>query len=152
MRRRLTIVLPCLLLAALIAGHTAAWFAGTRVLDRGFATWVARQRAAGWQVDAGTPVRGGWPLAASLRIPDMAIAAGPPGAPGRVTWHGELVVLSLAATSPDHLGIDLVGAQSLRVAPDSDRPFTADRLHLDVPLNRTTRIGTAGLEIGRAHV
>jgi hypothetical protein len=147
MRRRLTIVLPCLLLAALIAGHTAAWFAGSRLLDRGFATWVARQRAAGWQVDAGTPVRGGWPLAASLRIPDMAIAAGPPEAPGRVSWHGELVVLSLTATRPDHLGIDLVGAQSVRIAPDPDRPFTADRLRLDVPLSRTARTQTAGLEV-----
>jgi hypothetical protein len=147
MRRRLTIVLPCLLLGALIAGHTAAWFAGSRLLDRGFAIWVARQRAAGWQVEAGTPVRGGWPLAASLRIPDMALAAGPPGAPGRVSWHGERVVLSLTATRPDHLGIDLVGAQSVRISPDPDRPFTAERLHLDIPLSRAARVGTAGLEV-----
>lgn len=147
MRRRLTIVLPCLLLAALIAGHTAAWFAGGRVLDRGFTTWVARQRAAGWEVKAGTPVRGGWPLAASLSIPDMAVTAGPPGAPGRVSWHGELVVLSLTAISPDHLGIDLVGAQSVRIAPDPDRPFAADRLHLDVPLSRAAQIRTAGVEV-----
>ncbi len=147
MRRRLTIVLPCLLLAALIAGDTAAWFAGSHVLARGFATWVARQRAAGWQVDAGSPVRGGWPLAASLSIPDLAVAAGPPGAPGRVSWHGELVVLSLTATRPDHLGVDLVGAQSLRIAPGEDRPFSADRLHIDVPLTRAARVQTAALEV-----
>ena len=147
MRRRLTIVLPCLLLVALIAGHTVAWFAGGRVLDRGFTTWVAQQRAAGWQIDTGTPVRGGWPFAASLRIPDMAVTAGPPGAPGRVSWHCELVVLSLTAISPDHLGIDLVGAQSLRIAPDPERAFSADRLHVDVPLSRAARIGTAGLEV-----
>src|SRR5271167_4853862 len=140
MRRRLTIVLPCLLLAALIAGHTAAWFIGSRALDRGFAAWVTQQRAAGWQVDAGTPVRGGWPLAADLRIPDLALTAGPPDAPGRVSWHDELVVLSLTATNPDHLGIDLDGAQSLRIAPDQDRPFGADRMHIDVPLSRATRI------------
>jgi len=147
MRRRLTIVLPSLLLAALIAGHTAAWFVGGRVLDRGLATWVERQRAAGWQVEAGTPVRGGWPFAASLRIPDMAVAAGPPGATGRVSWHDELVVLSLTATSPDHLGIDLVGVQALRIAPDAERPFSADRFHLDIPLTRAARIPTAGLVV-----
>ena len=84
MRRRLTIVIPCLLLAALIAGHTALWFAAANHLDAGFNTWVAQRRAAGWQVDAGTPVRGGWPLAATLSVPDLALSAGPQGAPGRV--------------------------------------------------------------------
>ena len=147
MRGRLTIVLPCLLLVALVAGHTVAWFAGSRVLDAGFATWVARQRAAGWQVDSETPVRGGWPLAATLSIPHMALAAGPPGAPDRLSWHGDLVVLSLTALSPDHLGIDLVGAQSLRIPPEPDQSFGADRMHVDVPLSRATRIPTAGLEV-----
>ena len=61
MRRALKIGLPCLLLVALIAGYTAAWFAASRYLGTGFDTWVARQRAAGWQVEAGTPVRGGTP-------------------------------------------------------------------------------------------
>jgi hypothetical protein len=147
MRRKLTIVLPCLLLAALVAGHTAAWFAGSRYLETGFNGWVAQRRAAGWQVEAGTPVRGGWPLAATLTVPDLALSAGPQGALGRVSWRGERVMLSLAMTSPDRLGIDLVGAQSVRIAPGPDVPFTADRLRVEVPLGRAEHAPTAGLEV-----
>jgi len=147
MRRALTIVLPCLVLVALIAGHTVAWFAASRFLDRGFDAWVAQRRAAGWQVEAGTPVRGGWPLAATLTVPDLALEAGPEGAPGRVSWHGERVVLSLAATSPDRLGIDLAGAQSLRVAPGPEVAFSADRLHVEVTLARGAPAPTARLEV-----
>jgi len=147
MRRKLTIVLPCLLLALLVAGHSSAWFAASQHLNTGFDAWVAQQRAAGWQIDAGTPRRGGWPLAATLIVPDLALSAGPQDAPGHVAWHGERVVLSLTITSPDRLGIDLVGAQSVRVAPGADQPFSADRLHLDVPFLRNTAAPTATLEI-----
>jgi hypothetical protein len=148
MRRKLTIILSSLLLAALVAGHTAAWFAAANHLDTGFNAWVAQRRAAGWQVDAGTPVRGGWPLAATLTVPDVALSAGPQGAPGRVAWHGQSVVLTLAITSPDRLGIDLDGAQTLRIAPGPEQPFSADRLHVEVPLIRTTTaVPPASLEV-----
>lgn len=151
MRRRLTIVLPCLLLAALIAGHTAAWFAAANYLDTGFNAWAAQRRAAGWQVDAGTPVRGGWPLAATLSVPDLALSAGPEGAPGRFAWHGQRVVLTLAMTSPDRLGIDLVGAQSLRIAPGPELPFSADRLHVEIPFTRAAPAPTGSLEVRALH-
>ncbi len=153
MRRTLTIVLPCLVLAALIAGHTAAWFAATRFLDRGFDAWVAKRRAAGWQVEAGTKVHGGWPLAATLTVPDLALEAGPEGVPGRVSWHGERVVLSLLATSPDRLGINLDGAQSLRVAPGPAVAFSATTMHVEVTLARGAPAPTARLEVRglRAH-
>jgi len=148
MRRKLTIILPGLLLAALVAGHTAAWFAAASHLDTGFNAWAAQRRAAGWQVDAGTPVRGGWPLAATLTIPDLALSAGPQDAPGRVAWHGQRVVLTLAMTSPDRLGIDLVGAQTLRIAPGPELPFSADRLHVEVPFIRATSSPAAGTPTG----
>lgn len=147
MRRRLTIGLPCLLLAVLVAGHTAAWFGATHALENGFARWATRRRAAGWQVDAGTPVRGGWPLAAALSLPDVTIAAGPQGGSGRVAWHAERVVLSLTATSPDRVGIDLEGGQSVRVGSGTDRTFNADRLHVEVPLRRAGQVPTAALEV-----
>jgi Uncharacterized protein conserved in bacteria (DUF2125) len=147
MRRKLTILLPCLVLVMLVAGHTVAWFAASRYLESGFNDWAAHRRAAGWQVEAGTPMRGGWPLAATLTVPDLALSAGAPNALGRVSLHAERVVLSLAATSPDRLGIDLNGAQSVQVAPGPDVPFTADRLHVEVPLGRSTAAPAAGLEV-----
>jgi hypothetical protein len=147
MRRALKIGLPCLLLVTLIAGYTAAWFAASRYLGTGFDTWVARQRAAGWLVEAGTPVRGGWPLAATLTVPELALDAGPEGVPGRVSWHAGQVVLSLAATSPDRLGIDLAGAQSLQIAPGPEVAFSADRMHVEVTLTRGAPARTAALEV-----
>jgi hypothetical protein len=147
MRRKLRIILPCLLLATLAAGHTAAWLAATRALETGFHAWETKRRAAGWQVDGGTPVRGGWPVAASLTVPDLAIAAGPPGASGDVSWHAARVVLNLSATSPDRLGIDLVGTQTARVAPGPEVTFTADRLHAEVPFAHAAMALTATLEV-----
>jgi hypothetical protein len=147
MRRALTVVLPCFLLAAMIVGHTVAWYAASRYLAVGFDTWVAQRRAAGWQVDAGVPARGGWPMAATLTVPDLALSAGPAGGPGRISWHAAQVTLSLAVTSPDRLGIDLAGAQSLRVAPWPELPFTADRLRVEVPLTRAMSTPSAGLDI-----
>ncbi len=147
MRRALTIGLPCLLLAVLIAGYTAAWFAACRYLGAGFEAWVAHQRSAGWQVETGTPVRGGWPLAATLTVPGVALEAGAEGVPGRVSWHAAQVVLSLTATSPDRLGVDLGGAQSLRVAPGPEVTFSAERMHVEVPLGRGTPARAASLEV-----
>src|SRR5271165_2333045 len=151
MRRRLTIVLPCLLLSILIVGHTAAWFAAGWYLDRSFNAWVAQRRAAGWQVEAGSKQRGGWPLAATLTVPDLALDAGAEGVPGRVSWHAARVVLRLAATSPDRLGIDLAGAQSVRIAPGPELPFSAERLHAGVTLGRATPAPMAGLEVRGLH-
>jgi hypothetical protein len=135
------------LLVALIAGHTAAWFAASHYLATGFDTWTAQRRAAGWQVEGGTPVRGGWPLAATLTVPDLALAAGPEGAPGRVSGHTERMVLSLTALHPDRLGIDLVGTQTVRIAPGPEQTFSADRLHVEVLLTRAASAPTVGLEV-----
>ena len=147
MRRKLTILLPCLVLVMLVAGHTAAWFAASRYLESGFNDWAAHRRAAGWQVEAGTPVHGGWPLAASLSVPDVTLSAGPQHALGRVSLHAERVVLSLTMTSPDRLGIDLNGAQTVQVDPGPELPFSAGRLHVDVPLGRATSAPAAVLEV-----
>ena len=146
MRRKLTILLPCLVLVMLGAGHTAAWFAASRYLEIGFNDWVANRSAAGWQIEAGTPVRGGWPLAASLTVPDLALSAGPQHALGRVSLHAERVVLSLTMTSPDRLGIDLNGGGSVQVAPGPEVPFSADRLHVEVPLGRSAPAPAVVLE------
>jgi hypothetical protein len=57
------------------------------------------------------------------------------------------MVLSLSATSPNHLGIELVGAQAARIAPGPEVSFTADRLHAEVPFDRTGIAPTAALEV-----
>lgn len=136
MRRGVRIMLPSALLIAVIAGHTALWVSATDHLKSGFAAWVAQRRAAGWQIEAGSPARGGWPLAATLTIPDLSLSAGPADAPGRIAWRADRVVLSLSVRHPDLLGIDVDGTQTARVLPAPAQSFTADQFHIDAALGR----------------
>lgn len=151
MRRGVGFLLPIALLVMLIAGHTALWFVAVAHLDTGFDAWVAQARAAGWQVDAGPRHRGGWPLAATLTVPDLTIAAGPPDAPGRVAWFADSVVLSLVAQHPSVLGVDVAGSQTLRMVPDPPLGFSAERMHLEVPLRAQPDQPVAVLELRNLH-
>ena len=144
MRRKLSIILPCLLLAALAAGHTAAWFAGTRYLATGFNAWVANRRAAGWQVDAGMPVRSGWPLAASLTVPGLALSAGPAGAP-----RPHRLARRACRAQPGSDQPRPPGHRPDRRAVGADRAgaggaSTADIFHAEVPLTRAQSTATSG--------
>lgn len=66
-RRLWLILLGALLL--LIAGDALYWRIAENRLDTGFFAWMEARRAAGWTATAGLPVRGGWPLAATLSVP-----------------------------------------------------------------------------------
>jgi hypothetical protein len=147
MRRGVRFVLPSALLVALIAGHTALWFAATDHLSVGFDAWMARSRHEGWQVDAGPRQRGGWPLAATLTVPDLTLSGGAPHVAGRITWHADSVVLTLAAQAPSLLGVDIPGAQTLQIEPGPVRAFQAERMHLDVPFTPAPGAPVASLEI-----
>jgi hypothetical protein len=146
MHRKVRIVLPCVL-AALLAGHTAAWLAGTHYLRTAFDAWTAQRRAAGWEVESAPPRRGGWPLAAALTVPDLMLAAGPANAPGRIAWHAERAVLSLSLQRPTVLDIDIAGAQTLRLAPGPALRFDAERTHIEAPVMGRTSGPVASLEV-----
>ena len=132
-RRRLWIVLlaaPLLLLAA----DTLYWRIAVRNLEDGFAAWEAERRAAGWSEQHRAPVRGGWPLAATLTVPTMSLAGGGPDIPGGLAWSADRLVLRVALPRPRQLGIAAEGRQRLRLAGNPEVPYTADRLRLVLPL------------------
>ena len=147
MRRGVRFLLPSALLVALIAGHTALWFAATDHLATGFDAWLARCRQQGWQVEAGARQRGGWPLAATLTVPGLTISGGAPQVAGRVTWHADSVVLTLAAQAPSLLGVDIAGQQTLSIAPGPVHAFSAERMHLDVPFTPAPGAPVASLAV-----
>lgn len=151
MRRGVRYVLPSALLVALIAGHTALWFAATDHLRVGFDAWLAQSRRAGWQVEAGPRQRGGWPLAATLVIPGLTVSGGAPHVPGRATWHADSVVLTLSAQHPSLLGVDIAGTQSLQVEPGPVQTFSAEKMHLDVPFIVAPGAPVASLEVRNLH-
>ncbi len=132
-RRRLWIILlatPFLLLAA----GTLYWRIAVRNLENGFADWEAQQRAAGWAVQHRPPVRGGWPLAATLTVPALSLAGGNSMVPGGLAWSADRLVLRVALSRPALLDIAAEGGQRLRLAGYPEMPFSARQLRLVQPL------------------
>lgn len=133
MRRRLWVLLTALLLAVII-GDFVLWSLAVRQLKSGLADWIAANRANGWSVTTAAPQTGGWPLAATLSLRDVAVQGGEPAIPGGLAWRAETVVLHLELLHPLVLRIEAEGAQHLRVADGPDIAYSAGRLHLLAPL------------------
>jgi hypothetical protein len=126
-----------LALAAVGAGHTLLWRAMAAELEAGFATWVQIRRAQGWRVDHAAPLRGGWPLAATLTLPNLRLEGGAATLPGGMTLQSERVVLRVALPRLDRLRVEMPGAQRLRIAGAEWR-FAADTLVALLPLEQGT--------------
>ena len=118
-----------------IAGHTLLWRWTERRLEEGYTSWVAARRMQGWSIDAATPVPGGWPLEARLTVPKMVVKGGAPDIPDGLTWSTDRVDLSISLLHPRQLTISSDGLQRLRFSDFPDIPYTADRLHADIPLD-----------------
>ena len=132
-RRRWWLILPGALLL-LIAGDALYWRFAENRLDAGFLAWMQARRAAGWTATSGRPVRGGWPLAAILSVPDIALKGGEPDIPGGLTWNADRLVLRIGLLWPRMIEVALQGMQRLRLAEGPEIPYVADRLHAVLPL------------------
>ncbi|MBN9561416.1 MAG: DUF2125 domain-containing protein [Alphaproteobacteria bacterium] len=117
----------------LVAGHALYWRWATQRLEQGFLAWAADRRAHGWVVRAGEPGRGGWPLAATVSVPGLHVEGGQNDIPDGFAWDAERVRLSVRLLQPRSLSISAEGNQRLRLSDLPEIPYTADRLHADVP-------------------
>lgn len=124
-----------LLLPVLAVGADALlWRAAERQLRTGLTQWMTERRAQGWTVNAGPAVSGGWPLAATLTVPDMFLTGGEPDLPGGLTWSAAQIELRVSLWQPRRLVVAALGQQNLRVGDSPDIPFSADRLEAAFPL------------------
>ena len=101
---------------------------------------------------AGPPARGGWPWAARLDLPALALTGGQADLPGGVAWRGERVGLGVALLRPRRLVVTVGGAQDLRLGGLPALSFTADSFALEMPLEtggpaRSADFGAAGLRV-----
>jgi hypothetical protein len=127
------LTLAALALAALVAGHALLWrWTGDRI-ETSFEAWARTRRATGWQVEHGPPQRGGWPFAATLRLPGFRLAGGGATLPGGMDWQAEALVLRVTPPRLDRLMVEAHGRQRLRLAA-TEIPFAADRLKAVLPL------------------
>lgn len=149
MRRRLWLV-ALGLVVALAGGHFLYWRVVASRLAAGYADWVTAQRAAGWSVASGKPALGGWPMAATLTVDEVALHGMDAALPDGVNWNADHLTLRVALLQPLLLQVIPSGAQSLRVGDAPDVPYTADRLRIEIPLDpgappRTASVDAADL-------
>lgn len=125
-----------ILLLAMVFGPVAAdalyWYIVERNIANGFAAWRTTQETLGWEVGAGAPIRGGWPLAATLTIPAMILRGGDRNVPGGLSWSAEYLKLNVALWHPAVLTASAQGAQRLRVGSALQIAYTAERMTLSL--------------------
>src|SRR5271163_1186575 len=92
-----------LIFAVAVLGEYGYWRVVVGRLQTGFNDWAAAQTRAGWTISAGKPVPGGWPLSATLTMPDVTLSATDATLPVGVTWHAASASLSVDLFSPTHL-------------------------------------------------
>jgi hypothetical protein len=130
---------------------TVTWYLATRQLMQGLADWQASVRQAGWQVDAGKPVAGGWPFAATATIAAVAISDQGRMVPGGIDWHAANVRLRIYAWHPRTLVASPYGKQSLGIgAVSSD--YTAESMALAIPLDSNAPVQSADLTVAKLRV
>src|SRR5690242_18711422 len=118
----------------LVAADALYWYLAEGSLERGFAAWQAEQKAAGWTSGAGQPVRGGWPLAATLTVPGFSLSGGEADIPGGMAWRTDRLTLRVSLLRPWLLELAADGMQRLGVADSPEIPYTADVLKITLPL------------------
>ncbi|WP_158742072.1 DUF2125 domain-containing protein [Acidisphaera sp. L21] len=135
----------CLIAVAVIVmlaiADTAGWWWLTARLASEATAWQQDRIAAGYRVTAGEPARAGWPFHAELRIPNVAVATGTPGAANAVAWQGGQARLIYVPWRPSEVAIDLDGPQSVQLGNAPPVTLALDTLDLAVPLNQSGQAG-----------
>jgi hypothetical protein len=144
MRRPLLIALVSIPVL-IVGGHTLLWRAATHQLSAGFKGWAAEERTQGWTVNSAKTLSGGWPLSATLTIPELFVSGGKDDLPGGLTWSADKVVLQVSLLSPHQLTLSFEGAQRLRLGNGPDIPFTADSMQVQMPIEPGVPPRTADL-------
>jgi hypothetical protein len=135
--------LPGLAIPLLFAAHTLYWRYAVQQLRSGLSCWTEQRRAEGWIVSTGAAVVGGWPLAATISLPNASLKGGDPAIPGGLAWSADRAELRVPLLRPRHLVLSTEGMQHLRLAGGPEIAFTADRLRAELPLLADTPIHTA---------
>src|SRR5262249_33592688 len=110
------------------------WWVAVRNLEHGYADWEAAARSAGWSTRHGPPVRGGWPLAATLALPSLSFAHGGVDVPEAMSWIADGVVLRVGRAWPRNLDATAEGRLHLRAPGVARVSYGADLFRLELPL------------------
>ena len=146
-RRRFgrSVAVLMLLAALLAAGWTGIWYGlSGRLADR-VMDWERQQRAQGWTITHGAPRRTGWPMAAGVTLPGIAIAGGAQSLPGGVVWQAGSLKLAVDIRHLDKLYFSVNGRQTLRIASEPAIPFQATKFAGEMAFAEGNRPGLVQL-------
>lgn len=141
------LALPVLVLLTV----TGFWFVAINRLESGFEAELVAARGAGWTVNAAPPKRGGWPLAAKLTVPGIAVSGAAAAVPVPIAWGAERLVLRVTLARPGLLTATAEGAERLRLGDGPELPVGADAVRVLIPLGADTRpeLQAINLRIGK---
>ena len=156
-RRRVAIAL--LLAVLLLATDTLAWLQMQRLLDHRLRLLVQDAARSGWQFEAASEHRGGWPLRAELVLDAPRLQGGGGRQGGDIVWSGERITASVSPLHPGALSIAATGTQTLSAA-DATRPGSTlgnsvrfwGGLRLRLPADAANGTGRAGFDAAALHV
>jgi hypothetical protein len=112
----------------LAAADTGLWWFATGQLADGLDGWAATARADGWTVSYPAPTRRGWPLKATLAVPEMTLA-------GAAAWRAAAVELTLSPAEPRRLRVTVGGPQTVSLPGQAAVDVTARSFDLSIPLD-----------------
>ena len=137
----LPIALALVLLLAIAS--TAVWTIACQRLEADARTLAA---ANGWSLEAGPARWRGWPVAAEIDLPNVALRAGPTLPP--LVWTAPQARLRIALLHPTLLTATGFGQQAIGLAGAPAVPFTAKDLHVVIDLTGAdpVRAEFAGLD------
>ncbi len=142
MRRRYWVLMAAILML-LVAAHVIYWQIASARLQTGLRTWIAEQRAYGWEIESGSFTRGGWPRAATVTVPNVTFRHTGPELPGDASWASAVATVSLSLYQPAELRIDLTGPQHIRIGDAPDTIVTGEEIGLSVGLREADSLPLA---------
>lgn len=145
------VVMALAALSAFALAHGITWYVLSTRLQDGFDEWSRSRREVGWRIQYQPTLRGGWPFAIHLTIPDLRIEGGEGAIAGGMAWESPRLVLRLAPPFLDRLVAEPRGPQILRLA-DAVYPFAADRIEIALPFEPGAPLRHADLQGERLRI
>ncbi len=133
MRRKYRIILAAIPVL-LVAADLIYWQIASTRLRSGLQDWIAERRAEGWTVQSDAFTTGGWPQAATITVPNLAMSHAGQDMPGQLAWQAAGVAVSLSLYHPTTLDISLIGPQHVRIGEAPTLTVTGERLDMAVGL------------------
>jgi hypothetical protein len=135
----------------IVAGDIVYWRIAVERLRAGYRDWISTSVDQGWEISSGVVSIGGWPWAAKVAIPEVALRHASSALPGNLQVAAVGVTLSISMFKPANLLISISGQVHLRAADMADLVLASEENWVSVSLVnggwRTINLHAVGLRV-----